>query len=150
MVQSTKPDTYQKRNGPPITATYKSERMLLNVMFFNIAAYKLAKVEITQEEFSDETHKHLFSKIIEFKESNESTDAGAFLSSVPESLKPHAAEILYKEYAGDAQDCAKDTIDKIKKYNFNQKINRLAKEGRLNEVNELIASARKENTNDRN
>lgn len=150
VVQSTKPDTYQKRNGPPITATYKSERMLLNVMFFNIAAYKLTKAEITQEEFSDETHKHLFSKIIEFKESNESTDAGAFLSSVPESLKPHAAEILYKEYAGDAQDCAKDTIDKIKKYNFNQKINRLAKEGRLNEVNELIASARKENTNDRN
>lgn len=149
-VQSTKPDTYPTRNGPPITETYKSERMLLNVMFFNIAAYKLAKTQITQEEFSDETHKQLFSKIIEFKDSNESIDAGAFLSSIPENLKPNAAEILYKEYTGDAQDCAKDTIDKIKKYNFNQKINRLAKEGRLSEVNELIASARKENTNDRN
>ena len=149
-VQSTKPDTYNRRGSPPITATYKSERMLLNVMFFNLSAYKLAKAEITQEELSDNTHKQLFLQIVKFKESNESSDAGAFLSSLPESLKPSAAEILYKEYTGDAQACAKDTIDKIKKHNFNEKINQLAKEGKVDEINELIASARKENTNDRN
>ncbi len=143
-VQSTKPDTYKRRGSPSITATYKSERMLLNVMFFNLSAYKLAKAEITQEELSDNTHKQLFLQILNFKESNESSDAGAFLSSLPESLKPAAAEILYKEYTGDALACAKDTIDKIKKHNFNEKINQLAKEGKVDEINELIASARKE------
>lgn len=145
-VQSTKTDTFKKRGSPSITATYKSERMLLNVMFFNLSAYKLAKAEITQEELSDNTHKQLFLQILNFKESNESSDAGAFLSLLPESLKPSAAEILYKEYTGDAQACAKDTIDKIKKHNFNEKINQLAKEGKVDEINELIASARKENT----
>lgn len=143
-VQSTKTDNFKMRCSPSITATYKSERMLLNVMFFNLSAYKLAKAEITQEELSDNTHKQLFLQILNFKESNESSDAGAFLSSLPESLKPAAAEILYKEYTGDALACAKDTIDKIKKHNFNEKINQLAKEGKVDEINELIASARKE------
>ena len=143
-IQSTQPDTYKRRGSPSITATYKSERMLLNVMFFNLSAYRLAKAEITQEELSDNTHKQLFLQILNFKESNESSDAGAFLSSLPESLKPSAAEILYKEYTGDATVAAKDTIDKIKKHNFNEKINQLAKEGKVDEINELIASARKE------
>ena len=143
-VQSTKTDTFKMRGSPSITATYKSERMLLNVMFFNLSAYKLAKTEITQEELSDNTHKQLFLQILNFKESNESSDAGAFLSLLSEGLKPAAAEILYKEYTGDALACAKDTIDKIKKHNFNEKINQLAKEGKVDEINELIASARKE------
>ena len=144
-VQSTRPSSFKPRTSAHISETYKSERMLLNVMFFNIAAYKFAKANITHDELSDEVHQQLFLKITEFKDATETADSGGFLSSLPENLKSQAAEILYKEYTGDAAATAKDTIDKIKKYNLTQKINQLAKEGKLKEVNELIASARKEN-----
>ena len=142
-VQSVRPNTYQKRGEAAPTASYKSERMLLNVMFFNLSAYKLAKSQITADEFSDETHRLLFSEILKFKEVNESADAGAFLSSIPEAIKPTAAEILYKEYVGDATTVVTDNIDKIKKQNFNETINRLAKEGKVDEINELIKANRK-------
>lgn len=142
-VQSVSPTTYQKRGEAAPTASYKSERMLLNVMFFNLSAFKLAKSQITADEFSDETHRMLFSEILKFKEVNESADAGAFLSSIPEAIKPTAAEILYKEYVGDATTVVTDNIDKIKKQNFNETINRLAKEGKVDEINELIKANRK-------
>ncbi len=147
-IQSTTNIGYQKRGEPITAASYKSERMLLNVIFFNLSAYKSAKSQIDASEFSDDTHKKLFSEIIRFRESNETSDASTFLSSLSEELKPTAAEILYKEYTGDALATVKDIIDKIKKQNFNQIINQLAKEGRVDEINELITKARKENTND--
>ncbi len=143
-VQSVKPTAYQKQGETAPTASYKSERMLLNVMFFNLSAYRLAKSQITAEELSDENHRRLFSEIVKFKEANESADAGAFLSSIPEAIKPTAAEILYKEYAGDANMVVSDNIEKIKKQNFNETINRLAKEGKVDEINKLIMSNRKE------
>ena len=138
VVQSTKPASYQRRGDATPTASYKSERMLLNVMFFNLSAYKLAKSQITATELSDESHRQLFTEIVKFKETNESADAGAFLASIPEALKPAAAQILYKEYVGDAQATVTDNIEKIKKQNFNETINRLAKEGKVDEINELI------------
>jgi len=144
VVQSTKPTSYQGKGEATPTASYKSERMLLNVMFFNLSAYKLAKSQIAATELSDETHRQLFSEIVKFKETNESADAGAFLASIPEVLKPTAAQILYKEYVGDAQATVTDNIEKIKKHNFNETINRLAKEGKVDEINKLIMSNRKE------
>ncbi len=146
-VQSTKTVTYQQRGEPAPTASYKSERMLLNVMFFNLSAFKLAKTQIKAEEFSNEKHRQLFAEILKFRETNEAIDASAFLSFVPEALKAVATEILYKEYIGDAQATVKDNIDKIKKYNLNEKINQLAKEGKVDEINELINATRKENLN---
>ena len=146
-VQSTKPTTYQRRGETVPTASYKTERMLLNVMFFNLAAFKIAKAEITQSEISDEKHARLFNEILKFKEKNEAADAGAFLSSIPEDLKSLAAEILYKEYVGDATAAVKDNIEKIKKQNFNETINRLAKEGKVDEINALIKATRKEQSN---
>jgi len=143
-VQSVKPSTYQKRGEAVPTASYKSERMLLNVMFFNLSAYKLAISQITQEELSDEKHRRLFGEILKFRQDNESADAGAFLSMLPDDLKPTAAQILYNEYVGDANAAACDNIEKIKKQNFNETINRLAKEGKVDEINKLIMSNRKE------
>ncbi len=143
-VQSTTPQKLPRDTATPL-ASYKAERMLLNIIFFNLAAFKTAKADITEEEFSDEKHRALFSQIKKFKEENESADAGAFMSSLPLGLKGLAAEILYKEYTGDAQKTVKEIIDKIKKLNFDQKINTLAKEGRIDEINELIKATRKGN-----
>ena len=147
IVQSTAPTNYQRRGEPIPTASYKSERMLLNVIFFNLSAFKLAKNQIEASEFSDETHRQLFIEISRFRETNETADAGAFLTSLSENLKPAAAEILYKEYIGDAQSTVKDNIEKIKKHNLNEKINQLAKEGKVDEINKLISATRKESLN---
>ena len=145
-VQSTTPERVPRDTATPL-ASYKAERMLLNIIFFNLAAFKIAKAEITEEEFSDEKHRTLFSQIKKFKEENESSDAGGFMSSLPLGLKGLAAEILYKEYTGDAQKTAKEIIEKIKKLNLDEKINALAKEGRIDEINELIKATRKGNLN---
>ncbi len=146
-VQSTLQTDYKKRGGTALSATYKSERMLLNVMFFNLSAFKFVISQISLDELSDENNRQLFSEIVKFKKDNESSDAGAFLSFVPESIKSLAAEILYKEHIGDAQTAVKDIVDKIKKQNLNEKINQLAKEGKVDEINELINQARKEKLN---
>lgn len=145
-IQSTRPETTPTKTATPI-ASYKAEQMLLNIIFFNLAAFKIAKSEITEEEFADGTHKMLFSQIKKFKEENESTDAGAFMSSLPQDLKSTATGILYKEYTGDSQKIVKEIIEKIKKINFDAKINALAKEGKLDEINELIKANRKGNLN---
>lgn len=49
-----------------------------------------------------------------------------------------AADILYKEYMGDSVAAVKDNINKIKKQNLNNRINKLAAEGKIDEINALI------------
>lgn len=146
-IQSTRTETKAYRGAPPPTATYKAERLLLNIMFFNLSAYKLITSGLTPEELSDESNAKLFSEIVNFKEQNDAIDAGLFLSSIPDDIKSLAAEVLYKEYVGDSAVAAKDLIDKIKKQNFSETINRLAKEGKVDEINKLIMSNRKEHSN---
>ncbi len=119
-------------------AVYKAERMLLNLMFFNKNAFRTAKGTIAPEEISDEGHRALFSAIVSFKETDETDNAPVFFASLPENIKSLAADILYKEYVGDAVLAAKDTIQKIKKENLNSLINRLIAEGKIGEVNEII------------
>ncbi len=146
-IQSTAQANYQKRGEPIQTASYKSERMLLNIMFFNLSAFKLAKAQIEAQEFLIDAHRQLFEEILKFKQTNESYDASAFISTLSEMLKPVATEILFKEYVGDAQVAVKDNIDKIKKQNLNEKINQLAREGNVDEINKLINEKRRESSN---
>jgi len=120
------------------TASYKTERMLLNLMFFSNPAFRVAKAELTPEEFSTDTHRALFEAMLSFKSEGESCDASLFFSTLPDELKTYAADILYKEYIGDAVVAIKDNIGKIKKQKLTERINQLAAEGRLSEINELI------------
>jgi len=129
---------YTPRGKAAPQSSYKTEQMLLNIMFFNRVAFKIAKEEIEPDELLDNVSKKLFSEIIKFKDENDSSDAGAFLALLPEELKNTAAQILYKEYTGDAMLAIRDNIDKIKKQNLNEKINQLAKEGKVDEINRLI------------
>ncbi len=126
------------RKQTPTSAAYKTERMLLNLMFFSNTAFRIAKSNVTTEDLTDERHKKLFEAVLTYKEEDEKSDCSMFFATLPEELKPLAADILYKEYLGDAVQAIKDNIDKIKKENLNKRINELAKEGRLSEINDLI------------
>ncbi len=120
------------------TAVYKAERMLLNLMFFSKSALRIAKEEMTPDDLTDPKNRALFSAILRFKEEHLDSSAPVFLSSLPEELKTKAADILYKEYLGDAVAAARDNIDKIKKHHLNILINQLAAQGKIDEINRLI------------
>lgn len=123
---------------PANTASYKTEQMLLNLMFFHNSAFRIATASITAEELSDERHKALFTAVTEFKKESESSDASLFFATLPDELKSLAAQVFCREYLGDAGVAIKDNIEKIKTENRNRLINKLIAEGKLDEVNELI------------
>ncbi len=123
---------------PINTASYKTEQMLLNLMFFSNVAFRIANNSITADELTDERHKALFSAVQAFKKDDESTDASLFFAGLPEELKSLAAQIFCKEHLGDAGQAVRDNIEKIKTENRNRFISKLISEGKLDEVNELI------------
>lgn len=129
---------FRRGQSVQTNSVYKAERMLLNLMFFSSAAFRIAKSEVAPEELTDERNRALFEAIIKFKENDEAANAPMFLSSLPEDLKALAADILYKEYMGDSAAAVKDNINKIKKQNLNTLINKLAAEGKIDEINALI------------
>lgn len=144
-------NTPMSREKAPPSSVYKAERMLLNLMFFNNPAFNIVKSEITPEEIKDEKNRKLFLCILKFKEESTSSYSPVFLSGLPEELRPYAADILYKEYVGDAGAAVRDNIEKIKKQNLNDLINKLAQEGKIDEINKLIkAENERRNKSDRN
>ncbi len=146
-VRTPQPPSPANRTQTPTTAAYKTERMLLNLMFFSNAAFRIAKNNVTTEDLTDERHKRLFEAVLAYKEEDEKSDCSMFFATLPEELKPLAADILYKEYLGDAVQAIKDNIDKIKKENLNKRINELAAEGRLSEINDLIKKENERRSN---
>ena len=145
-VQSVTP-RFEHEHKVQSSASYKTERMLLNLMFFSAQAFRIAKDVVSPDEITDDMHQRLFAEIIKYKEANINGDCALFLSSIPEELKSLAADILCKEYVGDAVLAVKDNINKIKKENFNILINKLAQEGKIDEINELIKKENERRTN---
>ncbi len=143
-VQNVKQPQSQPINRSPSsekavnTVSYKTEQMLLNLMFFSNVAFRIANTSITADELTDERHKALFLAIQEFKKEDESCDASLFFAGLPEELKSLAAQIFLKEHLGDAGKAIQDNIEKLKTENRNRLISKLIAEGKLSEVNELI------------
>ncbi|MBR6646875.1 MAG: DNA primase, partial [Clostridia bacterium] len=70
-------DIAEKQN----TGTYKTELMLLNIMFFDEKAFKVAKESAEESLFSGNVNKQLFKEIIKYKEENESATAPEFITT---------------------------------------------------------------------
>lgn len=119
-------------------STYKAERMLLNVIFFQRKAFQLAKEEVSPELFSGEENRRIYEAMLTFKSETAEADASGFLSYIDSSLKRSAAAILYREYECDSVQAAKDMIKKLKGELMSSRIKQLAKEGQAEKVNELI------------
>ncbi|MBQ3225891.1 MAG: DNA primase [Clostridia bacterium] len=119
-------------------ATYKAERMLLNVIFFQRKAFELAKEELSGDLFAGVEHRKIYEAMLTYKLENPEADASDFLSYVDEPLKKTVAAILYREYECDSLQAAKDMIKKLKGELMNSKIKQLAKEGKAEEVQALI------------
>lgn len=118
--------------------TYKAERMLLNIIFFQRKAFELAKEELSPNLFSGEDNRKIYEAILNFKNETSEADASGFLSYIDSSLKKSAASILYREYECDSVQAARDMIKKLKGELMNNRIKQLSREGKVEEVNELI------------
>lgn len=120
------------------TTTYKAERMLLNIIFFHQKAYEMAKEEADGSLFANDTNSKIFDAIMAYKSKTQEADASGFLSFIDGPLKQQAAAILYKEYQCDSAQAVRDTITKLKGELMNNRMKQLAKEGKVEEINELI------------
>ncbi len=119
-------------------ATYKAERMLLNIIFFQRKAFELAREELSSELFCGEDNRKIYEAMMAYKIENPEADASGFLSNIDSSLKEEAAAILYQEYECDSIQAAKDMIKKLKGELMHSKIIQLSKEGKIEEVNVLV------------
>lgn len=120
------------------TATYKAERMLLNVIFFQRKAYEFAREELSGDLFAGVENRKIYEAMTAYKSENAEANASGFLSYIEPSLKEKAAAILYREYECDSVQAAKDMIKKLKGELMNSRIKQLAREGKAEEVNALI------------
>ena len=134
-------DIAEKQNS----GTYKTERMLLNVMFFDDKAFNYAKENAEEALFSGDIHKQLFKAIINYKKEEGMNQASEFIVTLDESLKNYVSALLFKNYAADGLKMATDNISKLKEERKNAYISKLAKEGRIDEINEILKGGGKIN-----
>lgn len=136
--QTEEPSTAIENAATQSNVTYKAERMLLNIVFFQRRVFELAKEELSPQLFSGTENRSIYEAMLAFKNEMPEADAAAFLSYIDSSLKKSAAAILYREYECDSVQAAKDMIKKLKGELMNNRIKQLSREGKAEEVNELI------------
>jgi len=134
-------DIGEKQNS----GTYKTERMLLNIMFFDDKALKYARDNADESLFSGIIHKQLFKEMLKFKEQSADASAPEFTVTLDENLKNYASALLFKNYSTDGLKTAEDNIKKLKIEKQKALISELAKDGRVDEINEILKGGGKIN-----
>ena len=120
--------------------TYKTERMLLNVMFFDDKAFNYFKANGDESLFFGAIHKELFREMLNFKGENPNASAPEFLITLDENMKKYASALLFKNFTTDGLKTAEDIIKKLKAERKKAYITELAKAGRVDEINKILKS----------
>ncbi len=120
-------------------ATYKTERTLLNLIFYHRRPFEMAKTSVLPEWFSGELHRKLFGRILEYRTTHEEISASEFLTalSAEEETKKAAAAILYINFEGDSLQAAKEAAFKLEESYLKLQAAKLAGEGKVKEANEI-------------
>jgi len=147
MYQVSKPDTLSADQGTlnsgQNTATYKTERMLLNLLFFHRRVWEQLREAIKADWFSGSQHKELFQKIVSYRFDNEEVHAPEFIAGLTdENLKKAAVSILYIQFEGDSLQAAREAAGKLETEYLKKQAAKLAAEGKLKEANEIYQSIR--------
>ena len=120
------------------TATYKTERTLLNLMFYHRKAWDLARDTVQAEWLTSELHRQLFQKISEYMSATEESQASEFLTTLSdETLKKTASSILYKSFDGDSMQAMREATAKLEIEFLKKRAAKLAGEGKVKEANEI-------------
>ncbi|MBQ2696075.1 MAG: DNA primase [Clostridia bacterium] len=120
------------------TATYKTERTLLNLIFYHRRVFETVQETVSKEWFSSELHQELFQRILEYRKNNEEVQASAFLTEIAEeTLKKAAVSVLYISFEGDSVLAAKEAALKLEEEYLKKRAVKLAGEGKVKEANEI-------------
>lgn len=119
--------------------TYKSERMLLNLVFYNKTALNEAILAGGEELFSSQLNKRLFNIIADFRKEDFSGTASEMLSKTEEQFKKSMTAVLFTEFnMDDVKMASTDVIKKLKGEQMKIRIDSLVKEGNMAEAMRLI------------
>ncbi|MBE7011002.1 MAG: DNA primase [Ruminococcaceae bacterium] len=120
-------------------ATYKAERLLLNLLFFHRRVYEVMAERVESEWFTGAIHKSLLSKIMAYRAGEEEADASAFLVTLTdEQEKQTAASVLYESFVGEAVQAAKEAAEKLETAFLKKRAGELVREGKVKEANEIL------------
>ena len=120
------------------TATYKTERTLLNLMFYYRRVYEIAKEQVDVAWFTSELHRKLFQMIVEYLSEHEEVHGSEFLTAISdEALKKAAVSVLYISFEGDSVQAAKEAARKLEEAYLKNRAVKLAGEGKVKEANEI-------------
>ncbi len=121
------------------TATYKAERLLLNLLFFHRKVYKMMGDRLEADWFTGTEHKELFGQILSYCAEEHEPDASQFLMTMEdEGRRQRAASILYESFSGEAVQAAKEAAEKLETAYLKKKAGELVKEGKVKEANEIL------------
>ncbi len=141
--QENTPERMGSRSGGTLnsgqqTATYKTERMLLNLIFFHRRVWEMAKETVSKEWFSGEVHQALFEKIMAYRAEHEEVRAQDFITEISEeNVKKTAVSMLYIQFEGDSLQAAKEAVLKLKTEYLKKQAALLAAEGKILEASEI-------------
>ncbi len=138
-IKTDKADATQTQS----TATYKTERTLLNLIFYHKKALELAKNKLDVKWFTSELHQKLYFAILKYHEEAGEIHAAEFLTQLEdETLKKAASSLLYSNFLGDSQKAAGEAILKLETEYLIQYAATLAGEGKVKEANEIYQRIR--------
>jgi len=135
MKETTEFSTLSERQS---TATYKTERLLLNLIFFHRRVYETLINKIQPEWFSSELHQKLYGSIVAYCASGEEPDASVFLTTLEEAERQAAASVLYESFSGESMQAAKEAAEKLEIAYLKKRVGELAGEGKVKEANEIL------------
>ncbi len=125
------------------SATYKTERTLLNLVFYHRRVYEMATESVKAEWFTSELHRKLFQMILEYRTGHEEVHESDFLQTLTEdTFKKAAVSVLYMNFEGDSLQAAKEAAWKLEETYLKNYAAKLAGEGKVIEANEIYRRIR--------
>ncbi len=129
--------------GQQSTATYKTERTFLNLLFYHRRVYEYAKDAFDDVWFTSDMHRLIYQVMMAYRGANEELQESEFLNYfTEEAVKKAAVSILYIHFEGDSLQAAKEAAFKLEETYLKNYAAELAGEGKVKEANEIYRRIR--------
>lgn len=129
--------------GQQNTATYKTERTFLNLLFYHRRVYEYAKDAFDDVWFTSDMHRLIYQVMMAYRGANEELQESEFLNYfTEEAVKKAAVSILYIHFEGDSLQAAKEAAFKLEETYLKNYAATLAGEGKVKEANEIYRRIR--------
>ncbi len=120
------------------SATYKTERTLLNLIFYHRRVYEYMQDAFDDVWFTSDLHRLIYQVMMAYRNGKEELQESKFLNYfTEEAVKKAAVSILYIHFEGDSLQAAKESAFKLEEEYLKNRAAKLAGEGKVKEANEI-------------